>query len=161
VSGVEGGEEENWSILLVYVLLSTNFVAFVFVSCLSWIPVGSIGSHLHDVNANIQTGKFGVRAASPRKKTLTKPPHKCVPDYPVKAIMNGEVKIHIVRKHLQHKAFKGLATHDQLSFLAFCDNIWCLDTATNDRSRVRYEVIAESQHGPQLCTYDQVSRRSL
>ena len=34
----------------------------------NWVPVGSTGSHLHDVNANNKTQKYGVRPPSPRKK---------------------------------------------------------------------------------------------
>jgi hypothetical protein len=73
-----------------------------------WTPAGTVGSHLHDGCANIQTPKYGVRPPSPRKKQYGGPVHRAVPvtHYPVKAMMRGEVKVRVVKRHLRHAAFR-------------------------------------------------------
>ena len=118
-----------------------------------WVPAGNIGSHVHDVTANLKTLKFGVKPPSPRKKVFAKPPHKTVPKYPVRAIMAGEVKIRVEREHLRHAAFRGFGEYG-MTFLGHCDNEWSLDVESNKRNPRQYRVLASSERGPQVIEYE-------
>ncbi|GMH50273.1 hypothetical protein TrRE_jg6536, partial [Triparma retinervis] len=118
-----------------------------------WVPAGNIGSHVHDVTANLKTLKFGVKPPSPRKKVFAKPPHKTVPKYPVRAIMAGEVKVRVEREHLRHAAFRGFGEYGQ-TFLGLCDNEWSLDVQSNKRNPRQYRVLASSERGPQVIEYE-------
>ena len=117
-----------------------------------WSPAGSVGSHVHDTAANLVSQKYAVKPPSPRKKTRAPPPHKTVPKYPNRAIMIGEVKVHVNKPFLRHKAFENFGD-GQFNFVAQCDNKWNADTATNGRCKHRYTVLAESAHGPQVVEY--------